>query len=714
MKKFKIEDVMVRSFTSVSPGQSLKTVAEIMHKTKIEDLPVTNDDDKLIGVITKSSLLWAVSQGMSYDTKVRDLMVDDATNVYECIDYENLVDIVRTTKIGSGIITDADEKPKGIITKSSFMRSMFKKESYLNAQLNVIYQTMYNGLITVDSKKRFLGINRAGEKILHKDNSSLKGALLSDFLPGLDIDRVLILGKSLVGIEYFHGDFNFLCNITPMEENGQIIGCVIVFQDITDLVQQMSELESVTKLYRTLKLIMDNAYDGIVVVDDKSYISLINDSAAQFFRKNEQEILNRPVEELIADSKVREVVKTGVPIKNKLQFIDGVPYVVSILPILRKNRVIGAVFKILFRHLDEVKELAEKLDQAGKQLAYYKDRVKEKKDDKIMLDHIVTADSAFKKIKEEAEIAARGASNILITGESGTGKELLAQAIHCASPFAKGPLVKVNCAAIPENLLESEFFGYAPGAFTGAEKNGKQGKLMVAQGGSLFLDEIGDMSLSLQSKLLRVLQERSFEPVGSNKTVKINIRVIAATNQNLEKLVEDGKFRTDLFYRLNVVGFHIPPLRHRSYDVNLLTHFFLEKYNKIFGVHIKKISTEACEILHRHNWPGNVRELENVIERAINFAKGDVLDNDILPPYLKEPNKTFIKSSPVDSLQNKTALLPKKLVSKRKQYEIEEILAAIQNTGGNKAKAAKLLGISRSWMYEKLARFAMEGSCPGQ
>ncbi len=700
MQKFSVKEMMIDSYESIKLSSDLQFIAAVMHRSKVDNIPVVDKNQKLLGVVTKSTLLKAVSEGKSIKTKAKSLMITDVVSINENIAYEDLTHEIINAKIGVAIITDDKKRVKGVITKSSLITTMIKKEAFASTQLSSIIHTMYNGLITVDSKKRITKINKAGLNTLKKSNgTSLAGVNINELLPGLDLNRVLIIGNTLIGVEYYNNNLSLLCNITPIEENSNITGAVIVFQDLTELIKKVSELESVTKLYETLKLVMDNAYDGIIVVDEMSRISMVNNSSANFFRKNEKQILGKPVEELIKNTKVREVVKTGVPEINQLQFIEGTPYVVTILPVLRKGRVIGAVFKILFRHLEEVKELAEKLNSADQEIAYYKDKIDEKDDDGFGFEQIVTADPYFQKIKEESEIAARGASNILITGESGTGKELVAQAIHYSSPFAKGPLVKINCAAIPENLLESEFFGYAPGAFSGAEKKGKKGKLVSAEGGTLFLDEIGDMSLTLQSKLLRVLQDRKFEPVGSNKTVKVNIRIIAATNQELENLVSEGQFRADLFYRLNVVNFHIPPLRERRYDINLLVHFFLEKYNRIFGSKIKKISGNARDILLNHHWPGNVRELENVIERGMNFALGESIEIESLPLYLRE------KDSVKTPVKNKTPQFQnEKLKDKKNIYEIEKILSAIEHTGGNKAKAAKMLGISRSWLYEKLSR----------
>jgi transcriptional regulator with PAS, ATPase and Fis domain len=295
---------------------------------------------------------------------------------------------------------------------------------------------------------------------------------------------------------------------------------------------------------------------------------------------------------------------------------------------------------------------------------------------------------------------SRGTSNILITGESGTGKELIAQAIHKNSAFKAGPLVKVNCAAIPDSLMESEFFGYVPGAFTGANRGGKKGKLAMADGGTLFLDEIGDMPATLQSKLLRVIQDKCFEPIGSNRPQKVDVRFIAATNQNIRELVETGRFRSDLFYRLNVIHLHIPPLRARCQDIHLLVQYFLERYNRIFGTHVSEISREVRDIFLSYPWPGNVRELENVIERGINFARGPFIEKQDLPVYLREHTPgSEAEKKPIGAMQ--------RLKSSRSDHEREIIQEALKKAGGNRARAARALGISRSWLYERMSRMGI-------
>ncbi|MCL6635411.1 MAG: sigma 54-interacting transcriptional regulator, partial [Peptococcaceae bacterium] len=296
-------------------------------------------------------------------------------------------------------------------------------------------------------------------------------------------------------------------------------------------------------------------------------------------------------------------------------------------------------------------------------------------------------------LKAVAVKVARSASTVLLLGESGTGKELFAHAIHNASPRCLGPFVRVNCAALPENLLESELFGYQEGAFTGAKKGGKTGKFELADGGTIFLDEIGDMPLNMQAKILRVLQEREIERVGGSRPVKVDVRVIAATNRNLEEMVRKKQFREDLFYRLNVVTMEIPPLRERVEDIPLLVDFFLKKLARRLGCGRKKMSGDALAVLLHHRWPGNIRELENVLERALNIMEGDTVTPACLPYYLVK-NDLAGAAGQIGPL--KEAL---------EAYEKAILERALALAGGNKLTAARMLSLSKSTFYEKIQRY---------
>lgn len=703
MDKLSIRNIMKSSFETLSPRDNLQTAAMVMRRSQLDTVPVIEDSGQLLGIMSKANLYDAVAAGMLLDTPIESLFVKkDIVTLQDNTSYKDASEIVRESRVGSAVVLDKTGKVVGIFTKAGWIMAMFNKEEELNCQLRAILDTMHNGLVVVDADGLIININHAAEKILGTTSSDSIGKPADFLLRKLKLDDVLVKGEVAIGIKHCIDDTTLLCNITPLISEDQIASAVIVFQDLTDLKRIASELETVTELYETLRSVMEIAYDGIIVVNEKGVISTINRAAANFFRKDPGSMIGKPVDEVVENSRLKDVLRTGIAETNQLQFIGGVPYVVSGLPIIRDGRIIGAVGKIIFRHLEEVQELAQKLVNLDQQLAYYKKQLHDTPEGRIGFDRIVTTDPTFKNIKEKAEIVARGNSNILITGESGTGKELIVQAIHETGFNSKGPLIKINCAAIPDHLLESEFFGYAPGAFTGAQRNGKEGKLALADGGTLFLDEIGDMSSNLQGKLLRVLQDKCFEPLGSNCTIKVSIRVIAATNHNLAQLVREGRFRSDLYYRLNVIHFHLPPLRERRNDIVLLLNFFLDKYNRIFGTDIRDISKSAQQILLDHHWPGNGRELENVVERIVNFVRGSQIDVGDLPLYLREKDPGSRSGLP--------EIYPSRQLfqTSRDDHEKEVIQAALDQAGGNKAKAARILGISRSWLYEKMARSGLK------
>jgi transcriptional regulator with PAS, ATPase and Fis domain len=372
--------------------------------------------------------------------------------------------------------------------------------------------------------------------------------------------------------------------------------------------------------------------------------------------------------------------------------INGIKYIVHRIPILADGKVIGAIGKIVFRQLNEVSELFKKLQKAENKASFYHQQFQKSESARFTWEHLLTVDPYMEKLKKSAAKAAKGRSTILIRGESGTGKELFAQAIHNSSARSTGKFIVVNCAAIPEDLLESEFFGYDEGAFTGARQKGKLGKFDLANGGTLFLDEIGDMSLSLQAKLLRVLQEREFYRVGGTVRIQVDVRIIAATNRILEEMVREGFFREDLYYRLNVISLNVPPLRDRLYDTDHLIGQFMIELNQILGTSITGIDARAREVMLDYGWPGNVRELRNVMERAMTFAENGKIRFEDLPDYL------------VKQVSSKESLLNVSLVQ---NAELEAIKKALVQVQGNKVKAARLLGISRSGLYEKIKKYKL-------
>jgi PAS domain S-box-containing protein len=442
-----------------------------------------------------------------------------------------------------------------------------------------------------------------------------------------------------------------------------------------------------------LNKLLELAYDGIVVVDAAGIITLISKAYADFLGISEKNVIGKHVSDVIENTRLPVALKTGKTEKAQLQLINGNYMVASRYPLIKDGQVVGAIGKVLFRNINELNVLHKRINSLQNQLENFKTKADKPGQAKYSFQNIIGESDKILLAKAMAGKGALTDSSILLLGESGTGKELFAHAIHQESSRAAKPFIKVNCAAIPHELLESELFGYEEGAFTGALKGGKAGKFETADGGTLFLDEIGDMPMSMQSKLLRVLQEKEIEKIGAQYPLDVDVRIIAATNKNLEDLATHGDFRTDLFYRLNVFGIKIPSLRERPEDIDILTPYLLDKICSRMGKYIENISPKAIKKINKHSWPGNIRELENVLERAVNLiGKEGILEARHLPEKISGQ----ILDTEISSLEESL-----------KQSEMAAIEKVMTITKGNKAKAARLLNISRSKLYDRLFKLKM-------
>ncbi|MBZ4644268.1 MAG: domain S-box [Deferribacteraceae bacterium] len=373
------------------------------------------------------------------------------------------------------------------------------------------------------------------------------------------------------------------------------------------------------------KKMLDNLPLGIITTDPNGNILYLNKYYADFLSVNINKALGKNIKNFVPNTRMIEVAKTKTPEINFIHdFVpQGVSTIVHRIPIIEDNEVI-AVFGIILITSNESDDITEKLTLLNTKIKHYESELKDLKSKRFTFDKIIGVTQEINKVKEDAKKASKTNLPVLIVGESGTGKEMIAQAIHYSSSRSNGPFVRINCSAIPKELFESELFGYEKGSFTGADNKGKIGKFEIANNGTIFLDEIGDMPLSLQPKLLRVLEYKEFERVGGNKVIKSDFRIIAATNKPLEDMVKKGEFRADLFFRLNVINIKIPPLRERKEDVPILIQHFIDKTlfeNKIYGREIK-ITEDALKCLINYSWPGNARELQNIVDSK-------------MPPFVK-------------------------------------------------------------------------------
>jgi len=432
------------------------------------------------------------------------------------------------------------------------------------------------------------------------------------------------------------------------------------------------------------RAILESISDGVFTVDPEFRITYLNRSAEEIIRVKRDEAIGQ----LCCDVFHSSLCETGCALRRTLAdhrpvvdlscFIinnEGRKIPVSIsTAVLRDQhgKVIGGAET--FRNLSDLKKLQSEIDFFHQ------------------LGDFASRSSSMQKMFSQLDAVAASSTTVLITGETGSGKELLANTIHNHSPRRDKPFVAINCGAFPESLLESELFGYQKGAFTGADRD-KPGRFALAEGGTLFLDEIGEISPAMQVRLLRVLQERTFEPLGSTKSVKSNVRIIAATHRDLETRIREGLFRQDLFYRINVIHLELPPLRRRREDIAFLTEHFIRRFNRLMHKDLEGISSSALNILNAFDWPGNIRELENVIERSMVFCRGRMIDVEDLPDYLNGRHASPAGNSIRESVQTS---------------EAATIMQALKTSNGNRRQAAILLGIDHTTFYRKLKRLRLD------
>jgi PAS domain S-box-containing protein len=454
--------------------------------------------------------------------------------------------------------------------------------------------------------------------------------------------------------------------------------------------------EKMQKQLEMYQLIFDSIYNGAIVTDPDGYVTHFNRPYGRFLGVDPEAQIGKHCTEAVENSRMHIVARTGEAEINHSHKIKGQNMVVQRIPIKKNNNVIAVFGQVMFKDIKDVGKLARELTLLESKVKLYEEELINLRSSRYTLESIIGTSAAIKSLKKEALRAAANSFSVLISGESGTGKELFAQAIHHASLRKLYPFVRINCAAIPKDLLESELFGYDKGAFTGAKIEGKPGKFELSHKGTVFLDEVGDLPFEMQPKLLRVIEDKEFERVGGTKIIRSDFRVIAATNQNLEEMIASNRFRKDLFYRMNVIPIHIPPLRERKSDIIPLAKHFLNQIAIEANLPIIKINKDAETALMNYEWPGNVRELSNVLERTISNLDGDSIQLQDLPFYLyrKQMNSLQPSKSSLKDLKKRT--------------EIESIKQALRETNDNKTQAARMLGIHRTQLYKKIKKYNLE------
>lgn len=557
--------------------------------------------------------------------------------------------------------------------------------------LKSMIDSMHEGVLFIDNKSNRI-VNRQFRRIFDivgGDNKALSKVLDKYKLlsytnhEGYTESEIAVNNKKIM-VESYCSRHNNIFNFD-----------IILFKEETTISEAKDEIEKLKFALNSFHDVLDTAYQGFVLCDENGIIIKCNYEKVLGIK--EEDALGKHVTDVIENTRLHIIVKTGEKELYDVHRIQGQDMIASRIPIIKNDKIIGAVGSISFKSMNEVKVFANKLKALESTVDKYKSEIRKMYQANYSFDDIITQNIHMLDLIDISKKAASSDSTILIEGESGTGKEYFAHAVHEGSSRRMAPFIRINCAAIPNELLESELFGYEAGSFTGAKKEGKIGKLELANGGTVLLDEISSMPMSMQAKLLRVLEEREFERIGGNTSIKIDIRLIACTNDNLSELVNNNKFRQDLYYRLNVVKILIPPLRERVDDIPVLCEDILNNQIQSVGLTSKTVTERAIFALKLYGWPGNVRELRNILERAANISIGSYIDIQHLPDYIRE------------KINDETTIFDDHtLKSKLAETEVRAIIEALKYCNGNRTEAAKLLGIHRTALYKKLDSYGID------
>lgn len=543
------------------------------------------------------------------------------------------------------------EDPKNALNElCDFLQSDFDLEdkSTINQVDNIInnntitlehvFSNIPNGIIATDEKDIISIFNEEAERLLGISSGDAIGKKVYEIIEFTNLHEINRTGKSELMVKEIINNRILLINRTPIIIDKKPKGALAVFNDISKLEKVKDELKTVKDLKERLQLILETVQDGICVINSDGYITYVNKAYLRILNEKEEDILNKNIRDVSPEGARIKVLKTGESIIGAISYKEnGVIIVSNVNPIIIDGEITGVVS--IVKNVTEVQKLSEKLTQVSAKADYLEEELmRTKKPDSAFSKYIGHSGKILDALATTLK-AAKTDTTVLIRGESGTGKELIAEGIHFSSKNSKGPFIRVNCAAIPQNLLESELFGYEKGAFTGAIKR-KLGKFELAQNGTILLDEIGEMDKSMQAKVLRVIQEKEFQRIGGEETIKINVRIIAATHRNLEEMVKSMEFREDLYYRLNVIPIFLPPLRERKQDIAPLLEHFIDKIGKRINKRITVVTNDAMESLLEYKWPGNIRELENLVERIMALNETEVIELSDLPAYMRKDINT--------------------------------------------------------------------------
>lgn len=680
----------------VGAGKGGTAILEILKESEVLNVQVVIDRNE-----NAPGIILARKKGINTGTSWQTYLNESIDIVIEVTGNDEVFHEIRNAKNKQTVLIPGSVAflVSKLMEEKEELVAKLQNDSY---KQELIFNAANDGMVVIDNKGQVILFNKRAEEIMGVNKEQAIG---KDVLEVIPTSRLLLILKtrrveSNQEMELGNGRKIITTRIPIIEENGTLMGAFAVFKDITEVVNLAEEITNLKEIQTMLQAIIHSSDDAISVVDENGRGILINPAYTRLTGLTKDQVIGKPANADISEgeSMHMKVLQTrravrGVPMRvgpNKREVI------VNVAPIIVEGKLKGSVGVI--HDMSEMKSLSRELNRARQIIRTL--------EAKYTFEDIIGISEEMVIAIEQAKLGAKTPATVLLRGESGTGKELFAHAIHNASDRKYNKFIRVNCAAISESLLESELFGYEAGAFSGALRGGKRGLFEEANNGSIFLDEIGELSANTQAKLLRVLQESEIIRVGGTKPININVRIIAATNVNLEKGIAKGSFREDLYYRLNRMPIQIPPLRKRKEEIPVLCSRLINKINRDYGRNVEGVTKEALAQIMEYDWPGNVRELENILGRAIIFMNyNDTLIDINHLPELR--NKTIrIESSGMSSAEPLN--LKKTLPEMVEEYEARIIQETLTRLNGNKTLTAKTLGLSVRNLYYKLDKYNLE------
>ncbi|SJZ80247.1 sigma 54-interacting transcriptional regulator [Selenihalanaerobacter shriftii] len=690
----KAKDVMIKSPPTLSPDNKIKDAIDTYINHQVNCIPILNDDNYPIGILTNTRVFESLKSNSTIQTPIRKVM---ETNI-ETINESTSVKKLYNYPIGRLLILNQQGQFSGIVTKINLIKTVHEKLGEKEGELSALLESMSNGVISIDSKGL---ITICSQKL--KEKLGVKGQVIGkgidELFPELNLKEIINQNGFITEKREINNN-RFIINKSVVRKEQTPIGAVAVFQCISRIENLVNELKIVKELNSELEAVIDLSYDGIIVTD-KEKVLRVNQGFERITGVKSKELIGKQISDLELITPQLELVEKIHERKEPITVMqeingDNKVYITG-KPVLDDER---KVTKIIFnlRDMTELNNLKEVVEETKSLNRRYHSELEELRSKQLDFDNIIAESTKMKEVLQRVRRVSTVEATVLITGKSGVGKGMITKLIHKLSDRANKPFIEVNCGAIPANLLESELFGYESGSFTNAKEGGKVGLFEAANNGTLFLDEIGELPLELQVKLLKALEEEKIYPIGSTEPVHVDVRILAATNQNLWNMTEQGEFRRDLFYRLNVLPIEIPPLCQRKEDIAPLIYHFLNNFNQKYNTN-KQISEGAWDVLLSYTWSGNIRELKNTIERLVIMVEGDSILSKHLSGILHNEDKQKEQS---DLEINR--IIPLK---EAKQRVEKDLLKLALNGDASTREAAKYLGVHHSTIVRKAQKFGI-------